>query len=71
MEHITLAGDLLLAQTNKAIVHAINAETGRTMWVQQIGERKLMNMAPAANERIRGRDQRHEAVYRRSARMAS
>src|SRR5690349_1406951 len=52
LEHVTLAGDLLLAQTNKAVVHAINAETGRTLWVQQIGERNLVNMAPAANDSV-------------------
>ena len=52
VEHITLNRDLLIAQTNKAIVHAIDAETGRTLWIQQIGERNLINMAPAANEKF-------------------
>ena len=37
LEHLVLYDGILYAQTDRAIVHAIDAETGATLWVKQIG----------------------------------
>jgi outer membrane protein assembly factor BamB len=46
---ITLAGDLMFAQTNYAIVHAFDAESGRLLWSAQLGERTGFARGVAAN----------------------
>lgn len=35
--HVVLADGVLLVQTSQAMVHALNAETGQTLWVVQMG----------------------------------
>lgn len=42
---------MLMVQTAKAMVHALDAETGETMWAVQIGRSGLISVAPAANEK--------------------
>jgi outer membrane protein assembly factor BamB len=48
--HMTLHGGTLFVQTNHAMLHAIDAETGRTIWMQQIGARNRPSLEPAAND---------------------
>ena len=43
---ITLAGDLMFAQTNYAMVHAFEAETGRLVWSTSLGERTGFGAVP-------------------------
>jgi outer membrane protein assembly factor BamB len=46
---ITLAGDMMFAQTDYAIVHAFDAESGRLLWSAQLGERTGFARGVAAN----------------------
>jgi outer membrane protein assembly factor BamB len=46
---ITLGGDLMFAQTNYAMVHAFDAESGRHLWSTQLGERTGFARGVAAN----------------------
>ena len=46
---ITLAGDLLFAQTDYAMLHAFDAESGRLLWSAQLGERTGFARGVAAN----------------------
>ena len=46
---ITLAGDLMFAQTSYAIVHAFHAESGRLLWSAQLGERTGFARGVTAN----------------------
>ena len=46
---IALAGDLIFAQTDYAIVHAIDAESGRLLWSAQLGERTGFARGVTAN----------------------
>jgi outer membrane protein assembly factor BamB len=46
---ITLANDLLFAQTDYAMVHAFDAESGRLLWSAQLGERTGFARGAAAN----------------------
>jgi hypothetical protein len=48
--HITQQGGMLFVQTDQAMVHALDAETGRTLWAVQVGRRGHPSMAPAAND---------------------
>ena len=47
--YVTLDRDVLFVQTSHAMLHAINAETGRTIWAQRVGQPRLLSMAPGAN----------------------
>jgi outer membrane protein assembly factor BamB len=46
---ITLANDLLFAQTDYAMVHAFDSESGRLLWSAQLGERTGFARGAAAN----------------------
>jgi outer membrane protein assembly factor BamB len=46
---ITLAGDMMFAQTDYAFTHAFDAETGRLLWSAQLGERTGFARGVAAN----------------------
>ncbi len=50
--HITQHKGMLLLQTDRGMVHALDAETGRTFWAQQIGHANHPSMAPAANDKF-------------------
>ncbi len=50
ISHITLDRGTLFVQTDQAVAHAIDAETGNTLWAQQVGRRGHPSFAPAANE---------------------
>jgi hypothetical protein len=43
---------ILYAQTDKAIVHAIDAETGATLWVKQIGRPEHPSMTPGVGRSL-------------------
>ncbi len=46
--HMVLAGDTLFVQTDNAVLHALGAETGRTLWVQRVGSASHPTMPAAA-----------------------
>lgn len=50
--HLVLQGKTLYAQTDRAVLHAIDAETGQTLWVARVGRPGGLSMAPAANDRM-------------------
>lgn len=52
LETLTLAGDALYAQTSRAVVHAFDAETGKTRWSRPIGSRDFPSLAVAGNDRF-------------------
>lgn len=45
---VILYADVLYVQTNQAAIQAIDAETGRTLWVRHLGKPGYPAMAPAA-----------------------
>ncbi len=47
--NISIAGDLLFAQTSYAMVHAFDAESGRLVWSAQLGERTGFARGVTAN----------------------
>jgi len=47
----TLHGKTLFVQTNGAVVHAIDTESGRTLWAHMIGKARNPSMAAAANDK--------------------
>ena len=67
---ITLAGDLLFAQTDYAIVHAFDAESGRLLWSAQLGERTGFARGVTANSFAVYRDQRQLSCTRSTGRPA-
>ncbi len=48
--YITQQDGMLYVQTTHAMVHALDAETGRKIWSVQIGRRNQMSYAPGVNE---------------------
>jgi outer membrane protein assembly factor BamB len=48
LKSVILYEGVLYAQTNTAIVHAIDAETGKTLWSKQIGQPEHPSMTPDA-----------------------
>jgi len=48
--HIVLNRGTLLVGTDQAVVHAIDAETGQTLWAEQVGRRGHPSYAPGANK---------------------
>ena len=41
---------MLFVQTDLGMLHAIDAETGRTRWAVQVGNRRYPSLPPAAND---------------------
>jgi DNA-binding beta-propeller fold protein YncE len=50
--YITQQGGMLYVQTTHAMVHALDAETGRKIWNVQIGRRNQISYAPGVNENL-------------------
>jgi outer membrane protein assembly factor BamB len=50
--HATLQGGMLFVQTTGAVVHALDAETGRAVWVELIGRGDRFSAEPAANSKF-------------------
>jgi len=47
--HVLLDRGTLFVQTDHATLHALDAETGQTLWATQVGRRNHPSMRPAAN----------------------
>ncbi len=54
VKHVVLNQGLLLVQTDRAMLQAIDAETGQTLWAIQVGQRNHPSLAPAANGEVVG-----------------
>jgi outer membrane protein assembly factor BamB len=52
VRHIVLDRGTLFVQTNQAMLQAIDAETGQTLWMVQIGQRNHPSLAPSANGKV-------------------
>ncbi len=52
LKHLVLYDGILYAQTDRAIVHAIDAETGATLWVKQIGRPEHPSMTPGVGRSL-------------------
>ena len=48
LRDLVLYEGTLYAQTDKAVVHAIDAETGKTLWWKQVGQPQHPSMTPGA-----------------------
>ncbi len=49
LRDLVLYKDALYAQTDKAVIHALDAETGKTLWCKQVGQARYPSMPPDAN----------------------
>ena len=47
--HMVLAGGTLFVQSDNAVLHALGAETGQTLWAQRVGSAVHPTMPAAAN----------------------
>ena len=52
VKHVLLQDGTLFAVSDDAQLHAIDAETGATLWVAELGDQGTVCMAPAANSRM-------------------
>lgn len=50
VEQVVLHQGTLLVTTNRAMLHAMDAETGQTLWVQQVGQPEHPTLAPSASK---------------------
>ena len=50
ISHITLDRGTLFVQTDQAVLHAIDAETGQSLWAEAVGRRGHPSFTPGANE---------------------
>lgn len=48
---IRLEAGLILAQTNQAMVHVLDAESRETLWISRVGRPGAVTTAPAANDK--------------------
>ncbi len=48
LRYLVLYGGVLYAQSDRAMVHAIDAETGETLWARQIGRPNHPSLTPGA-----------------------
>ena len=48
---VTLDGNALFIQTTAGALHAIDSETGRTLWTAQVGSPRHPSLVPAANDK--------------------
>lgn len=51
VENVIVHRGLIIAQTNTAIVQGVDAETGRTYWVAEIGKASYQTQMPAVNDK--------------------
>ena len=52
VKHIVLDRGTLFVQTDRALLQAIDAETGQTLWAVQVGKRNHPSLAPSANGEV-------------------
>ncbi len=48
--HMVLDAGALFVQTDQAVLHALDAETGQTLWAAEVGRRGHPSLTPAANK---------------------
>ena len=49
VQSIVLFDDTLFVQTDRAVLQALDAATGSTLWVKEVGKRNFPSMRPSAN----------------------
>ena len=49
VQYVVVEDGVVYVQTDRAMIHAINAETGRTLWSRQVGRPNHPSMPPALN----------------------
>ncbi len=49
VDHWELSGNVIFALTTSSTVHAMHAETGKTLWIAQVGNPKHPSTGPVAN----------------------
>lgn len=52
LAHAVLHHGTLFVQTDQAVLHAIDGETGQTLWAEQVGNRNHPSTVPAANDDV-------------------
>ena len=52
VRHVVLHQGTLFVQTDRAMLHAINAETGQTLWAAQVGLPNHPSLVPGANSSL-------------------
>ena len=52
VRHIVLNQGTLFVQTDRALLQAIDAKTGQTLWAVQVGKRDYPSLAPSANGEV-------------------
>ena len=52
VRHVVLDRGTLFVQTDRAVLQAIDAETGQTLWAMQVGQRNHPSLAPSANAEV-------------------
>ena len=52
LKHLVLYDGILYAQTDRAMVHATDAETGATLWAKQIGRPEYPSMTPGVGRSL-------------------
>ena len=52
IESLVLHDGTLFVQTDRAVLQAMDAETGRTLWVKEVGKRNFPSMRPAINGKM-------------------
>ncbi len=50
--YVLLNNGTLFVQTDQAMLHAVDAETGQTLWAEEVGDRRHPSLAPAANNNL-------------------
>jgi hypothetical protein len=50
LKDVVLHEGILYVQTNRAVVHAIDAETGKTVWAKEVGRPNHPSLTPSAGE---------------------
>ncbi len=51
---VSLFGDLLLVTTDRGKLHAMDSQTGQTLWTNQVGEPHRITLQPGANKKLVG-----------------
>jgi outer membrane protein assembly factor BamB len=52
VQHVVLSQGTLFVQTDRAMLHALDAETGQTLWAVQVGSPNHPSLVPGANSAL-------------------
>ena len=50
--HVTMDRGMLFVETDRAMLHVIDAQTGATVWAKQVGRRDHPSLPPGANDKL-------------------